>query len=209
MCSRIGVIIRVRAALRQPLPGLAAQMEMAPRLRSFEPPSDPAPRQAAVLVLLYPLDGVLHLALTVRTSELGYHRGQVSMPGGGMEGADASLEEAALREAEEEIGVVASSVDVLGALTPLYVPPSNNCIHPFVGCLPDRPSFVLDPSEVAELMEVPLMVLLDPATRCEEHWARDGKPYRVPFFAVQGHKVWGATAMILAELVVLITGGGQ
>jgi 8-oxo-dGTP pyrophosphatase MutT (NUDIX family) len=200
----IGVVARIRSALMRPLPGLAAQMEMAPRPRSFEPPSSPVPRQAAVLALLYPLKGALHLALTVRTSELGYHRGQVSLAGGGLEAMDASLEAAALREAEEEIGVDASIVEVLGALTPLYVPPSNNCIHPFVGYVPERPDFVLDRSEVAELVEVPLDVLLDPATRNEEEWVRGGKSYWVPFFAVKGHQVWGATAMILAELIAVI-----
>jgi 8-oxo-dGTP pyrophosphatase MutT (NUDIX family) len=158
-----------------------------------------------VLALLYPCDGEPHLALTVRTSSLGHHRGQVSLPGGGREDSDASLEAAALREAEEEIGVDASSVQVLGALTPLYVPPSNNCIHPFVGLVRERPQFELDRNEVAELIEVPLAILLDPSTRREEEWDREGKPYQVPFYAIAGHKVWGATAMILAELIALIS----
>lgn len=197
-------IEQVRVALRQPLPGLAAQVTMAPQPRPFQPPAGLQPRQAGVLLLLFPVRDVLHLALTVRTPDLDHHSGQISLPGGGKESADATLLNAALREASEELGVATADVEVLGPLSPLYVPPSNNLIHPFVAYVPHRPAWRPDPREVAALLEVPLAVLLDPATRREEKWSWQGADLRIPFYAVGEHKVWGATAIVLAEFLALL-----
>ncbi len=195
--------------MRGPLPGPRAQITMAPRPRALRPPPDATPRQAGVLLLLYPRNsngngGVLHLVLTVRTPELFHHSGQVSLPGGGWEEGDASLEETALREAQEEIGVVADGLELLGPLTPLYIPPSDNLVHPFVAYAARRPAFEPDPVEVAELLEVPLRLLLDPATRREEDWMWRSAPLHVPFYAVGEPKVWGATAIVLAEFLALL-----
>ena len=198
-------IEHVRAAMRGPLPGLQAQLTMAPQPRPFSPPPGVEPRQAGVLLLLYPVHDVLHLALTVRTPDLNHHSGQISLPGGGWEEGDASLQETALREAHEEIGIAAEGLELLGSLTLLYTSPSNNIIHPFVAYASQHPAFRPDPKEVAELLEVPLQLLLDPATQREEDWIWRGAPLRVPFYAVGEHKVWGATAIILAEFVVLLT----
>lgn len=177
---------------------------MSPSPRLFEPPVGVEPRQAGVLLLLYPVGGTLYLPLTVRTPDLEHHSGQVSLPGGGWEAGDRSLQETALREAQEEIGVAAGEVEVIGALTPLYVPTSHNVIHPFVAYTPRRPDFSPDPKEVAELLEVPLDVLLDPATRREEDWIWHGATLHVPFYAVGRHKIWGATAILLAEFLALL-----
>lgn len=194
----------VRAAMRGPLPGFMAQLTMAPRPRPFSPPPGVEPRQAGVLLLLYPIHGVLHLVLTVRTSDLNHHSGQVSLPGGGWEQGDASLQETALREAQEEIGIVTDELELLGPLTSIYVPPSNNIVYPFVACASQRPTFHPDLQEVAELLEVSLHLFLDPATRREEDWTWRGAPLHVPFYAVGEHKVWGATAIILAEFLALV-----
>jgi len=178
---------------------------MVPRPRSLNPFPGVEPRQAGVLLVLYPVHAVLHLVLTVRTSDLNHHSGQISLPGGGLEEGDASLQETALREAREEIGIATDGLELLGSLTPLYIPPSNNVIHPFVAYAPQRPTFHPDPREVAELLEVPLHLLLDPATRREEDWSWRGATRRVPFYAVGEYKVWGATAIVLAEFLAPLT----
>jgi 8-oxo-dGTP pyrophosphatase MutT (NUDIX family) len=163
-----------------------------------------------VLLLLYPLRGVLHIPLTVRTPELNHHSGQISLPGGGHEPQDHSFRETALRETQEELGIDPTTVEVLGPLTSLYIPPSNNVVHPFVAYTPLRPDFDPDPCEVARMLEVPLPLFLDPGTRREEEWERDGAPYHVPYYAIDAYQVWGATAIILAEFLALIDdeGGG-
>jgi len=197
-------IEQVRVALRKPLPGLDAQVAMAPSPRLFDSSAGAEPRKAGVLLILYPIGDALHLPLTVRTPDLEHHSGQVSFPGGGWEEGDCSLQETALREAQEEIGVSAAALEILGALTPLYIPTSNNVIHPFVAYTPRRPAFRLDKREVAELLEIPVSLLLDPATRREEDWLWHGAALHVPFFAVGQYKIWGATAIVLAEFLALL-----
>lgn len=194
----------IRAAMRRPLPGMAAQVTMAPRPRPFHPPDGSTPRQAGVLLLLYPVRGHLHLVFTVRTAHLDYHAGQVSFPGGGWEEGDASLMETALRETREELGISAEGIEVLGPLTPLYIPPSHNMVHPFVAFAPRRPAFRPDPLEVAELLEVPLATFRDPAIRGEDRIEQNGLEMVIPYYAVCGYKIWGATAIILAEFLALL-----
>jgi 8-oxo-dGTP pyrophosphatase MutT (NUDIX family) len=197
-------IDHVRAAMRCPLPGRQAQVTMAPFPRLFAPPDGVKPRQAGVLLLLYPTHDGLHLVLTVRTSGLNHHSGQISLPGGGWEEGDVSFQETALREAQEEIGIATDDLELLGPLTSLYIAPSNNVIHPFVAYISRLPTFHPDPSEVAELLQVPLRLLVNPATRRKEDWIWRGAPLHVPFYAVGKHKVWGATAIVLAEFLALL-----
>ncbi len=190
------------------LPGYAAHGEMAP----FPSRTDPAVisvagktgRTAATLVLLYPdATGAPCLVLTLRQPNLRAHSGQVSLPGGAIEPGE-TPEDAARREASEEIGV--EDVDVLGRLTPLYVPPSGFRVWPVVASLGARPAFRAQEAEVAALVEVPVAHLVGPAHRRRAPRRLDGNPLHapgtvldVPFFAVGGHEVWGATAMMLAE----------
>jgi 8-oxo-dGTP pyrophosphatase MutT (NUDIX family) len=198
-------------ALAGPLPGRTAHAQMAPLPRpgweaDFVPPNPP--RQGGVLILLYPKGerGELHLPLIVRPTYEGVHSGQVCFPGGGQEPGDVDMTTTALREAYEEIGVLPDAVTILGQMSRLYIQPSNYEVIPTVGWLPARPSFRLDPYEVAALLEVPLTALLDPANRREEEWQLRQRRVTVPFFAVQEQTVWGATAMMLSELLTLIRG---
>jgi 8-oxo-dGTP pyrophosphatase MutT (NUDIX family) len=197
---------RVEAGLRAPLPGIPAQLLMAP---------DPRPGQrayfevegtclkAGVLVLLYESGGELRLLLTRRTERVLHHRGQISFPGGEQHPGE-SLEATALRETAEELGLDLGPVRLLGRLTPLFIPPSNYCIYPTVAFLPGEPAFRPQVDEVAELIEVPLAHLRDPANRRRETWVLPGRTAVVPFYEYRGHKVWGATAMVLAEFLALL-----
>ena len=198
----------VRRALARPRPGLDAHLKMAPEPRPGWDPDFSLPpdcREGGVLILLYPRTDRLHFVLTRRTETVRSHKGQISLPGGKREEGE-SLVETALRETCEELGVPPDGTEVIGRLSALYTPPSNYCIHPFVAHRPVRTTFHPDPIEVAEVLEVPLTTLLDPAIRKVELWSapRFDSPRRVPFFDVNGQVVWGATAMILSELVTLL-----
>ena len=202
----------VQEALANPLPGLTGQIKMAPapignQFNRWEVPDHC--REAGVLLLFYPYKAngykpELYLTLTRRHEYPGVHSGQISLPGGRREKGE-SLQTTALRETTEEIGVSPEKIEVMGELSVLYTPPSNFCIYPFVAFSPARPTFQPDPREVAELIEVPLDLLVDPTIRKEETWHFENYGKRqVPFFDVYGHKVWGATAMILSEFLMLL-----
>lgn len=196
---------RIERGLRAPLPGIPAQLRMAPMPRPgqkayFE--VEETCLKAGVLVLLYERGGEPALLLTRRTEHVLHHPGQISFPGGERHPGE-SLEATALRETEEELGLDLGAVRVLGRLTPLYIPPSNYCIYPTVAFLPGRPLFCPQPDEVAEVIEVPLRRLLDPASRRREVWTIGERTANVPFYEFQGHKIWGATAMVLAEFLAL------
>jgi 8-oxo-dGTP pyrophosphatase MutT (NUDIX family) len=202
------MVAELRDALQRPLPGLPAQMQMAPAPRPGTTPVSELRRdcrRAGVLVLLYPCQDELCLVFTRRTEHLESHSGQISFPGGSLQTGE-SAPQAALREAEEELGVPTAALELLGELSPLYIPPSDFCVYPLVAYAPERPGFVRNPHEVAEIIEAPLSHLLDPATRREEVWSWQDTGRQVPFYGVGPHKVWGATAMILCELLTLIGG---
>lgn len=195
----------IRSALERPRPGLPAQLRLSPRPRDPGITHEEAPRPGGVVLLLYPHRQHLHLVLTRRADTLSNHKGQISLPGGQRDPGE-TPEVTALRELHEELGIEPDQVDVLGRLTPLYIPPSNYCIYPVVGYVAERPCFRPNPAEVAHVLEVPLSALLDPDTVREEEWSLRDEAVRVPFFAIAGHKVWGATAMVLAEFVELLRG---
>ena len=196
----------VRAALALPdFDGFGAQRRMMPAGRPVGRAGEGAagPRLGGVLLLLYCAEEQLHLVLTRRPDYDGVHGGQVSFPGGRHEPPE-TLADTALRETYEEIGVPGTDVEIMGGLTPLFVVPSNFEVHPFVGRYlgEGRPRFVPDVREVAAVLEVPLRLLLDPATRVEESLElRGGLRLRVPCFRVGEGLVWGATAMMLSEFL--------
>jgi len=200
----------IRAALlRRPLPGLSAQLLMAPAHRREwlrEMPKPDGAKEGSVCVLLYPGEYGLTLPLTRRTDDLAHHRGQISLPGGAREPGE-SLGQTALREAQEELGVDLAGAGLLGQLSPVYVQVSDYYVTPFVVAFPGRPVFRPDPREVVYILEVPLAAVLDPTARREEVWELQGGPTRVPYFSLADHKVWGATAMVLSELAVLVNSG--
>jgi len=202
-------LYQLEEKMREGLPGKGAQYRMAHVARQTEYPIPDHARQAGVLALFYPdLEKRWHLALIERVSHNpnDRHSGQISFPGGRFEEEDQTLLRTALRETEEEIGVDTSSVKVLGALTDLYIPVSNYQVHPFVGILSHTPTFSPQWDEVQSIVETPLDILCDPATRqrtdlrLSDHIVLKN----VPFFNVSGKVIWGATAMMLSELLELL-----
>ena len=194
----------VKQALSLPdFDAVLAQAKMMPEARPRQRPSKlkGKPRLGGVLALFYCQNDELHLVLTRRRDDLNSHAGQISFPGGRKEETETLLM-TALRETEEEIGVAPSQVEVVGLLHSLYIPPSDFKVHPFVAWAIDgkRPSFTPNEDEVDEIIEVPLRVLMNPATRQAEPWDFQGHKITVPYYAVAGYKVWGATAMMLSEL---------
>jgi 8-oxo-dGTP pyrophosphatase MutT (NUDIX family) len=199
------VEVFLRRRIAEPLPGVAAQRRFTPSpwLADWSPDRLPdAARHAAALILLYPAAGGLVVPLTVRHRGLPQHAGQISLPGGAIDPGE-SAEAAALREAEEEIGVAADHVRLLGALSTLWVAVSNFVVHPFVGVTDDPPVFRLHPAEVEALVEAPLAGLRDPARLRWTRREHAGQHVRYPYFDVAGQVVWGATAMMLGEFACL------
>ena len=195
---------RLRAALAEPLPGPVAQQLLAPVPRpGTRWPRETGLRLASVLLLLYPGPGGPTTVLTVRAGSLAHHGGQVSLPGGGVDDGE-SVEQAALREAAEEIGVDPSWVRVIGRLTPLHIPVSGNALHPVVGVSDRRPEFRPDLREVEQIVEVPISALVDPARLRREQREHGGIWLDIPFVELDGHILWGATAMVFAEFLSLI-----
>lgn len=199
-------IAQLQQDLTAPLPGRDAQWGMAPRPRrgagrDTEPAADA--RQGGVLMLFYPHDGDVWLPLILRPTYRGVHSGQVGLPGGGYEEIDNDITTTALREAYEEIGVAPSQVRVLGHLSSLWVSASNYVVHPCVGWTDCRPQFHPDPYEVEKVIETPVRDLLDPQNRHEEEWELRNHRVMVPYFLVGGEIVWGATAMMLNEMLTL------
>lgn len=191
---------RLRERLRRELPGREAQREFSPPLaygRHFGPPAANA-RVAAVLVLLYPHGDRWRIPLTLRPDHMVDHAGQISFPGGAIESGE-SPELCAAREYEEELGTDASGLTLLGRLTPLYIFGSNFCVTPCVAMLERRPEFDPNPAEVAELLELDVEVLADPSSRAVEPMRRRGVDYPCPCIRYAGHRIWGATSMMLGE----------
>ncbi len=202
------LIPHLQTRLTEPLPGPEAQYRMAHAVRSTFPNNSENARIACVLLALYPKAGEWHLVLIQRVSNNPHdrHGGQISFPGGGYEDADQSLEDGALREAHEEVGIIPQDVQLLGRLTELFIPVSNFMVHPFIGHLDYAPSFIPQISEVQQILEVPLATLQNPANRQITQMRISDKITlkNVPYFDVQGHIVWGATAMMLNEFLDLL-----
>ena len=209
-------IVKIKSCLSTgELPGLLSQLKMAPATRLTETSKSQLPskhndsqsnipKNSAVLILLYPKNDSTHIVMMVRATDNTVHSGQVSFPGGKVEKSDLSISQTALREAYEEIGIFPKSVEIIGELTKLYIPPSNFDVYPVVGFTNNTPVFITN-SEVHKILEIDLPTLLTPnACGYEKIHHRTGNEFVVPCYYVHGEVVWGATAMILAELLDMI-----
>ena len=211
-------IAKIKNNLQNPiLPGLESQIKMAPitRLkeisRRFESSTENKellknnpPRKSAVLILFYPIDGKPHIAMIKRAADNSVHSRQVSFPGGKIEESDDSLIHTALREANEEVGINSIDVHIIGGLTKLYIPPSNFDVYPIVGFTDSRPEFITN-EEVEHLIEVDFESLSNPQTRTKKTIPLvEGKEAEVPCYYIQNEIIWGATAMIISELLDIV-----
>ncbi len=188
------------------LPGESVQFKMAPMERLAEMKrlayKKNTAKRAGVMALFYPgNDNKTNLALILRKTYKGVHSAQIGFPGGKFEKEDITLQETALRETEEEVGVLRASVCVLKQLTEVYIPPSDFFVQPFVGLTNTTPQFILQKEEVEELIEVPLVHFMDDSIKTIQILSTSyAKNIEVPAFMLNNHLVWGATAMMLNEV---------
>lgn len=204
----INKIESLRKQLQQPLPGLTAQERMIGRVVSLPLKVPENARPSAVLCLLFPMNDELHMLLMKRREDRTAHSGQVSFPGGSYDATDADLRATALREAEEEVGIISSEVDILGALTPLYIPVSNFNVYPYVGYAAKRPQYNLSHHEVSHTIEVPLNSLLHADRKTITDVISPAVPDKIrsvrAYKLEDGTIIWGATAMIISELEAVL-----
>lgn len=192
------------------LPGVEAQHKLAPLLRINELTSIDIkaknPNKAGVMALFYPnKQDITNLVLILRKTYKGVHSNQVGFPGGRVENYDKNLKHTALRETEEEVGIPKDEVRVVKKLTKLYIPPSNFWVHPYVGLIDKTPKLIPQESEVEKILEVDLEDFLDERNLISQELSTSyAKNIQVPAFSLNGHIVWGATAMMLSELKELL-----
>jgi len=198
---------RLQAALSKALPGTTIQWEMASSdrmIRDFPRIRRNDSKLAAVLILLYLLDNKIYTLLIKRTEYNGVHSGQISFPGGKKEKGDSTIADTALRETCEEIGICDDQLVILGNLTPLFIPVSNIEVTPVVAFYNDRPDFSPDKEEVALIIETRLADFFSCDIVKEKPMVIRKETINVKYFDYEGHIIWGATAMILHELLVVI-----
>jgi 8-oxo-dGTP pyrophosphatase MutT (NUDIX family) len=203
------LIERLALRLQGPLPGRVAQLRMAHVTRQRYVDAPVNARQAAVLMALFPKHGEWNIILIERpANDRDRHGGQLSFPGGKAEPQDPSFLHTALREAEEEVGIAQQLVKILGGLTELYIPVSNFQVHPFLGYLDAAPTYQIQAGEVSQVLEIPLSHFQRPEIRLTTDIRVD--PHitlkNVPYFQLQQHVLWGATAMMLNELLEMAFG---
>lgn len=159
------------------------------------------PKQAAVMMLVYPKNDLAHLVLIQRNAYPGVHSSQIAFPGGKIEQTDVDFAQAALRETHEEIGIASTQIELIRSFSQVYIPPSNFMVYPFLGISHHELSFTADPAEVAGIIELPLTEFLNDENVVMQNMDTSySKSIDVPSFKLQGHFVWGATAMMLSEL---------
>ena len=191
--------------LKYPLPGETAHivMQASSKMRlTFKP--NPRTRKSAVLVLFYPYQNEIFFPLILRPAYDGVHSGQVAFPGGRYELSDEDLVRTALREAQEEIGLRLTDVKILGILTELFIPASNFHVLPVIAAMPYRPDFYPDPREVEDIFEIKLEEISNKDIVGSSDIQVRGEQVHAPHYMVQGYKIWGATAMMISELLYVL-----
>lgn len=195
----------LRQKFTAPLPGESAHAKMLAKsnLRLTVKPNRRT-QKSAVLVLFYPYKGEVHLPLILRPAYDGVHSGQMAFPGGRYEQTDEDLIRTAKREAQEEIGLRLTDVEIVGSLSELFIPPSNFFVLPVVGYLPYRPDFFPDPREVEKVVEVPLKEIQDDSIIGISEMIVRNTTVLAPHYQIRDHQVWGATAMMISELLAVL-----
>lgn len=207
--SQPSFIEKLKFRLSQPLPGETAQYKMAPTYRpriDWETIHAQNPRIGGVMILLYEKQDEWFTVFTQRRKYEGVHSGQMSFPGGKKDDTDKDIIHTAVRETEEEVGIHQSSIEIVGALSKLYIPPSNFLVHPVIAHLHGDKQFKAQEREVEEIVEIPLSFFLDAGNVQETEIAlQNNLNTKVPAFVYNKHIIWGATAIILSEFREVIT----
>ena len=191
------------------LPGKKALFKMAPmeRVKELKDVDIKAlnPREAAVTALFYPnKDNQTFLILILRKTYKGVHSAQIGFPGGKVEPEDKDLKDTAKRETEEEVGVPYNDIQLIKKMTTAYIPPSNFNVHPFIGYLEDTPKLIKQDDEVEDIVLVDIDDFLNEDSLIEETLTTSyATELTVPAFHLNGHVVWGATAMMLSDIKTL------
>jgi 8-oxo-dGTP pyrophosphatase MutT (NUDIX family) len=199
-------IKQLKIQLREPLPGQEAQLLMVPGERIFlrkNFPEHHTAKKSAVLILLFPFQEGVSTILIERAVYVGVHSGQIAFPGGKAEETDFDLKYTALRETYEEVGVPMEAVEIIGNLTNVYINPSNYLVTPYVGYLPQAPDFFINEREVQKIIRVDLRDVnkLVKSTKMITH--SNGLRIQTPYYCIDGFTIWGATAMMMSELMVI------
>jgi 8-oxo-dGTP pyrophosphatase MutT (NUDIX family) len=199
-------IEKLSIRLQKSLPGQDAHNKMASesRLKLRMPSPSERTRESAVLILFYPSKNEIFVPLILRPQYDGVHGGQMAFPGGRAEKEDENLVRTAMREAQEEIGVRLTDIKVIGQLTKLYIPPSNFFVQPIIGYMNHKPDFYPDAREVDKVIEVALEEIINPEIIGRKILNVRGVEVDAPFYQIQEHTVWGATAMMISELLTVI-----
>ena len=203
------LIQKIERRMQAPLPGREAHLRMAHITRRLYVDAPTAARQAAVLLTLFLKNEEWHIVFIERNAnDRDHHGGQISFPGGKAEPFDGTMLNTALREAEEEVGILREQVKILGNLTELYIPVSNFQVHPFLAYLDAPPTYQLQVEEVNDVLEVPLSHFQQQGTRSVTDIRINSQITlkNVPYFGLQGRVIWGATAMMLNELMEMVEG---
>jgi len=200
-------IDELKLKFQQPLPGTTSQLKMAPEHRAFELLEGDKmlsfAKQSAVMILLFPENGQLKTVFIKRSESDGFHSGQIAFPGGQFEKTDKNFQATALRETFEEIGVEPTKIEIIGQLTDLYIPPSNFLVKVFVGYCSEKSDYTLDKNEVQSIIEINIEDFYRENVIFEKEFVSSAKNIKrlAPYFSLNNIEIWGATAMIVSELL--------